>query len=90
MNKYLTFASLILLLLLTTGFDWGFGPKDKCGEAKKIASSYADLKNREERSTAEARIQKLCPDGAASHFIKALNLEWTGIPIWQLSSIERP
>ena len=39
MNKYLTFASLILLLLLTTGFDWGFGPKDKCGEAKKIASS---------------------------------------------------
>ena len=69
MHKYKIFVSLILLALLTTGFDWGFGPRDKCGEAKKIASGYADLKNTVERNTAEARIQKLCPDGAASHFI---------------------
>jgi Tfp pilus assembly protein PilF len=78
MNRYFTLIALLPIVLLTTGFNWGFGHRDKCGEAKKIAGGYAELKSAAERSEAVTRIQKLCPDGAASHFVKALNLEQSG------------
>src|SRR5208337_1335805 len=78
MNKYITAPSLILLVLLTTGFNWGFGHRDKCGEAKEVAAGFAELKVAAEQNEAEARIQKLCPDGSASHFVTALKLERAG------------
>ncbi len=68
---------LMLIPLLTCGFDWGFG-SDPCSQAKKIAVTLADSKSDTERSERIAQIVHLCPDGAAGHFIKALNLEQSG------------
>src|ERR1039457_2866387 len=69
---------LILSALVTTGFDWGFGPNDKCSEAKKLAIDFMLTTSPSERSEVENRINQLCPDGAAAHFIKGSNLEKGG------------
>ncbi|RQW77434.1 MAG: tetratricopeptide repeat protein, partial [Geobacter sp.] len=78
MKKLLILTLLLLLTLLTCAFDWGFGTRDKCGEAKKIAAGLNDMKSEDSRDEAEARIRKLCPDGVASRFLTARNLELAG------------
>jgi tetratricopeptide (TPR) repeat protein len=68
---------LLLLTLLTTGFDWGFGSKDKCGEARALLHGLA-AKNPVEQKKDESRIRELCPDGAAVHVLQARQLELDG------------
>ncbi len=78
MNK-LVYLILPVLLWATCGFNWGFGSKDKCNDAKKQAASLAGLTG-ESREKQEERILKICPDGAAGHYIKGLRLERLGKP----------
>ena len=78
MKRYSTLVILAALSFLACGFDWGFGVEDKCGKAKEIASGLTEIKGEAGRSDAESQITKLCPDGAAEHFIRALNLERGG------------
>ncbi len=72
------FILLVLVALFTCGFDWGFGGKDKCGDAKRLVTELALVKTAAERTAMEGRILHLCPEGAAGHFIKAINLEKAG------------
>jgi tetratricopeptide (TPR) repeat protein len=72
------FLLLVLVTLFTCGFDWGFGAKDKCGDAKRLVTELAMVKTAAERTAMEARILRLCPEGGAGHYIKAINLEKAG------------
>ena len=78
MKKYMILLLLVPAALLTCGFDWGFGAGDKCGDAKKLVNELTFMKTAADRSSMEARILKLCPEGAAGHYVKALNLEKDG------------
>lgn len=78
MKRYSTLVILAALSFLSCGFDWGFGIQDKCSKAKKIAGGLAEIKEEDARREAESQITKLCPDGAAEHFIRAVNLERGG------------
>ncbi|HTP66308.1 MAG TPA: tetratricopeptide repeat protein [Geobacteraceae bacterium] len=78
MNK-LAYFFLLVLLWAACGFNWGFGSGDKCNDAKKLVASLTGLTG-ESRNKQEERILKICPDGAAGHFIKGLRLERQGEP----------
>src|SRR6516162_7506172 len=78
MKKSSIILLLVLTALVTCGFDWGFGSKDKCGDAKRLVTELAMVKTDAERSTMETRILRLCPDGAAGHYIKAVAQEKAG------------
>src|SRR5919198_4704603 len=78
MKKYATLWILIVLAPLNCAFDWGFGVKDTCGEAKRIVAKLDGIANADERNKAEKRVVQLCPDGAAGHYISALNRERKG------------
>ncbi|WP_243688881.1 tetratricopeptide repeat protein [Geotalea toluenoxydans] len=78
MKKRTTLIMLGFTPLILCGFDWGFNFKDKCSEAKKLATDLSEIKDEAARSEAEAKIIELCPEGAAVHFAKALNFERSG------------
>src|SRR6266545_1568047 len=78
MKNRLMFMLLLLSAFFTSGFDWGFGSKDKCGDAKRLVTEMALMKTVTERKVAENRILRLCPDGAAGHYLKAVEFERTG------------
>ena len=74
MKNCLLLLLLLLTLLVTCGFDWGFRSKDKCVDAKRLVSELAMMKTPAERAAAESRILTFCPEGAAGHYITGLNL----------------
>ena len=71
LNTYLLLLSATLLL---TGFNWGFG-SDSCKEALESAASLDTIRDEAQRRQIEAKIIVQCPDGAASHFVTALQQE---------------
>ena len=77
MTSVRTIPLILLIALLTTGFDWGFGGKDKCGEARALLRGAA-AKSPAERQKDEARIRGLCPDGSAVHVLEGRRLEQEG------------
>ena len=77
MNKYPYLILLILSMGVTCGFNWGFGSTDACTKAKVLLPALAGLSG-ENRTKQEDRILKLCPDGAAGHFVLGLRHERQG------------
>jgi tetratricopeptide (TPR) repeat protein len=57
-----------------TGFSWGLG-SDPCKEALEIAGTLNSLRDETLMRQSEAKITSQCPDGAAAHFVNALQQE---------------
>jgi len=83
-RKKLRIIFYLLLLLgtafLLTGFGWGslgFGG-DSCKESMDAAVKLESIKDEAQARLEEARILSKCPDGAAVHFVTALQLERVG------------
>jgi Tfp pilus assembly protein PilF len=74
MNKYPYLILLILSMGVTCGFNWGFGSTDACTKAKVLTSALADLSG-QKLTKQENKILKLCPEGAAGHFVLGLRHE---------------
>jgi len=72
-----TYVALLCAALLLTGFSWGFG-KDTCKEAMELVEKLETQRDETLQRQTEARIQSLCPDGAAGHYITALQFERIG------------
>lgn len=65
---------LMSAVLLLTGFNWGFG-SDPCKDALETAGTLHTVRDETKLRQAEAKIIAQCPDGAAAHFVKALQQE---------------
>ncbi|MFZ2951225.1 MAG: tetratricopeptide repeat protein, partial [Desulfuromonadaceae bacterium] len=74
MNILKTYLLLPGAALLLTGFSWGFGT-DPCKEALEIAGTLDSRRDEARQRQAEAKIIARCPDGAAAHFVGALQQE---------------
>lgn len=72
-----TYLLLLIAALLLTGFNWGFGP-DSCKEALEVAGTLDTIRDEARMRQAEAKIIVQCPEGAASHFVNALQRERVG------------
>ena len=77
MNKYCYLIILILSMGVMCGFNWGFGSTDACTKAKALTPTLAGLSG-ENRTKQENKILKLCPEGAAGHFVLGLRHELQG------------
>lgn len=62
--------------MFLSGFTWGFGG-DRCKEAADLTEKLDSLRD-DQLAKAEARVLSLCPDGAAAHYVTALQLERVG------------
>lgn len=78
MKKYSILTGLLVLAFFTCGFNWGFGSKDKCGEASRIVQGLSPQQPEAERLAAEKRIMELCPGGAPGKFVAGQRLEREG------------
>ena len=77
MNTLKTYLLLLSAIPLLTGFSWGFG-SDPCKNALEVAGKLDTVRNEAQKHRAEANIIAQCPDGAAAHYINALQLESAG------------
>src|SRR5665647_1635284 len=75
--KILQTYLLLSATLLLTGFTWGITP-DPCKEALEIADKLDTIHDEAKMRQAEAKISAQCPDGAAAHFVGALQQERVG------------
>lgn len=71
------YLALTCAILLLTGFSWGLGT-DQCKEALEMAGSLEGVQDDALMRQTEAKIISLCPDGAAAHYVNALQLERVG------------
>lgn len=71
---YLVLTCAVLLL---TGFSWSLG-NDPCKEALEMTGSLEGVQDEAQMRQTEAKIISLCPDGAAAHYVNALQLERVG------------
>jgi len=71
------YLALMCAVLLLTGFSWSLGT-DQCKEALELAGSLEGAQDDARMRQTEAKIISLCPDGAAAHFVNALQLERVG------------
>jgi tetratricopeptide (TPR) repeat protein len=78
MLKILTYFMLLCATTLLTGFSWGFGSGDPCKNALDLAGTLEGMRDEVQARQTEARILSLCPDGAAGHFVSALQQERVG------------
>ena len=72
-----TYLALPCAVLMLTGFTWGFGA-DKCPKALELTGKLEQLSDEAQIRKTEADILSLCPDGAAGHFVTALQFERAG------------
>ncbi|MBT1072127.1 tetratricopeptide repeat protein [Pelotalea chapellei] len=77
MTLFRLYSILLGTTLLLCGFSWGLG-NDSCTKAQELSSKLESLHEESEIRLAEAQILSLCPDGAAAHFVSALQLERVG------------
>lgn len=75
MNILKSFITMLCPIMLLCGFSWG---SDPCKEAQEQAQSLNKLKDEGKIRQAEANILSICPDGAAAHYIAAIQLERVG------------
>ncbi|NVN89070.1 MAG: tetratricopeptide repeat protein [Desulfuromonadales bacterium] len=77
MRMIRSYCLLLCSVLLLCGFNWGvFG--DSCKEAQSLVDSLETARDEVQLRQTEAKIQALCPDGAAGHYVSALMLERVG------------
>ena len=69
-----TYLLLLSAALLLTGFSWGLG-SDPCKGALEIAGTLDTIRDETQMRQAEAKIIAQCPDGAAAHYVNALQQE---------------
>jgi tetratricopeptide (TPR) repeat protein len=69
-----TYLLLLSAALLLTGFSWGFNV-DPCKKALEIAGTLNNIGDEAQRRQTEAEIISQCPEGAAAHFVGALQQE---------------
>ena len=67
---------LALAATLLTGFSWGFG--NPCSEAMERSAQLEGQRDEALARQIETQIVELCPDGAAAHFVAALQFERVG------------
>src|SRR6185369_3624290 len=72
MNILKTCLLLLGAALLLTGFSWG---SDPCKSALDSAGTLDNIRDEAKKRQAEAKIVSQCPDGAAAHFVNALQQE---------------
>lgn len=77
MRILLSCLSLMCAALFLTGFSWGLGA-DPCKEALDMVGSLQGVQDDSLMRQTEANIIALCPDGAAAHFVSAVQLERVG------------
>jgi tetratricopeptide (TPR) repeat protein len=65
-------------VFLLTGFSWGSFTGDSCKEMKDAAVKLESIRDEAQARLEEARILSKCSDGAAAHFVTALQLERVG------------
>ena len=73
-NILKTYLLLLSAALFLTGFTWGFG-SDPCKDALDVAATLDTIPDDAQKRQAEAGIGIQCPDGAAAHFVAALQQE---------------
>lgn len=67
--------SLLLIVLLCSGFTWGKSKEERCEEAKKLITNHLKLNSVPIPDDLAKNVEKLCPDRAASYFIRGFNAE---------------
>lgn len=77
MQKSRNYLILLCATTLLTGFSWGFG-SDPCKNALELSGTLESVRDEVLLRQNEAKILSLCPDGAAGHFVSALQLERVG------------
>ena len=77
MHLLRTCLLLTLAILLLCGFSWNFGG-DPCKDSLEKAASLSSLRDDTAIRQTEAKILSQCPDGAAAHYVTALQLERVG------------
>jgi Tfp pilus assembly protein PilF len=77
-NRIGTLLVLLGATLLLTGFSWGSFGGGSCKETMDAAVKLESIRDDAQLRLEEARILSNCPDGAAAHFVTALQLERVG------------
>jgi len=77
MNILRSYCLLLCAVLLLSGFSWGFRG-DSCKSAMELADKLETMRDDVQLRQAEAKIESLCSDGAAAHYVMALKLERVG------------
>lgn len=72
-----SYMALLCAALFLTGFSWGFGG-DTCKDALELVGKLNTLRDETQLRQAEAKVLSICPDGAAAHYITALQYERVG------------
>jgi tetratricopeptide (TPR) repeat protein len=77
MRMIRSYCLLLCSVLFLCGFSWGF-LGDSCKEAMSLVDSLESARDEIQLRQTEAKIQAICPDGAAGHYVNALLLERVG------------
>src|SRR5664279_4054848 len=72
-----SYCILLCAVLLLSGFSWGFR-SDSCKSAMELAEKLETIREDVQLRQAEAKIESLCPEGAAAHYVLALKFERVG------------
>lgn len=74
MKTLQTYLLLLSAATFLTGFSWGFNP-DPCKDALEAAGTLDTIRDDAQMRQTEAKIITQCPDGAAAHYVTALQQE---------------
>ena len=74
MRRLWTFPIFLFSTLLLAGLSWG----EPCKEALELAGTAETSRDEAQVRETEAQMLSLCPDGAAGHYVTALQLERVG------------
>jgi tetratricopeptide (TPR) repeat protein len=77
MRIFCSYVALFCAMLLLTGFSWSFGG-DNCKEAMDLLKKIDTTPDETQLRQLEGKILSICPDGAAGHFVTALQYERAG------------
>lgn len=77
MTIFRCYLILLCTSLFLCGFSWGLG-NDSCKKAQEMAIRLQGLTEESDIRKAEAEILSICPDGAAAHYVSAVQLERVG------------
>jgi len=77
MNILRSYCVLVCAVLFLSGFSWGFRG-DSCKSAMELADTLDSIRDDIQLRQSEAKIESLCPEGAAAHYVAALKFERVG------------